>query len=71
MDENWKIKGKEGKRLNKKGNYFHVLGKCFLPSEEIPIYNRVAVLREVVGGSSVKTAVEPESLVFPYSVKKT
>lgn len=59
MDENWRRKRDA---LNKKTNYFHVLGKCFLPAEERPAYNRVAVLRKVVGISSVKTlvdAVEP------------
>lgn len=55
MAENWKRKGKERERLKavEKANYFHVLGKCFLAAEESSIYNRVQVLRQVIGGSRV------------------
>lgn len=48
-------KERERERLKavEKANYFHVLGKCFLAAEESSIYNRVQVLRQVIGGSRV------------------
>lgn len=55
--DGWKLeeerKGRERLKTVEKPNYFHVLGKCFLAAEESSIYNRVQVLREVIGGSRV------------------
>lgn len=60
MAKNWKRKERERERERErlktveKANYFHVLGKCFLAAGKSSIYNRVQVLREVIGGSRVK-----------------
>lgn len=53
----------EGSKLKtmKKNNLFSCSSKWFLPAEESPVYNRVAVLREGVGGNCAKTLADVES----------